>query len=193
MSIEAHVFTPETLPISIADLAADMATVQMVARVLRNYSDWSHFDVATTGNLQDGDILCGWLTGGSIASEIEASVFYHDRSAIEGFLFEGNLGACGVGIRDLAGVTSDERVDLAEVDGDQSLAAAMRTAKVDYDAYSAAGRNDMSILLQFRVTQIIAKQLGGVWTDPASGDYLIVGKGRLERLPCLVAFEEQNA
>jgi hypothetical protein len=57
---------------------------------------------------------------------------------------------------------------LAEVDGDESLAAAMRNAKFDYHAYSAAGRNDMSILLQFRVTQVIAKQRGGVWTDPAS-------------------------
>ncbi len=193
MSIEAHVFTPETQPISIAELTKDMASVRVAARVLRNFHNWSHFDVVTSGNLEDGDILCGWLNGGSVASEIETSVFRHAQLAIEGFLLEGNFGACGLGIRDLSGMSSEELVDLSEVDGDELLAAAMRNAKFDYDAYSAAGRNDMSILLQFRVTQVIAKQRGGVWTDPVSGDYLIVGKGRLERLPCLVAFEEQSA
>jgi hypothetical protein len=105
---------------------------------------------------------------------------------------EGNLGACGVGVRDLARVSPDDRVGMAEVEGDELFTEAMGRARFDYDAYSAAGRNDLSILLQFRLTQVIAKQRGGVWTDPVSGDYLVVAKGRWERLPCLVAFEEQN-
>lgn len=192
MSIETHVFTPEAEPIAVTDLVADLTAVQVTIRVLRNFRDWSHFDVVASGNLQDGDIACGWLTTGSVASEIEASVLGRDRNAIEGFLVEGNLGSCGIGIHDLADVSPDDRVDLAEVDGDELLAELMRCARFDYEAYSAAGRNDLSILLQFRLTQVIARQRGGVWTDPVSGDHLVVIKGHSERLPCLVAYEEQN-
>jgi len=192
MSIEAHVFTPESHAIAVSDLAADMAAVQVATCVLRNFRDWSDFDVVEAGNLRDGDILCGCLTTGSVASEIEASVVRRDRKAIEGYLLEGNLGACGVGVRDLSSLSPDDRLGMAEVDGDESFAAVMRSARFDYCAYSAAGRNDLSILLQFRLTQVIAKQRGGVLTDPVSGDYLVVAKGRWERLPCLVAFEEQN-
>lgn len=191
MSIEAHVFTPETKAITIPELMMDMAAVKVTARVLRNFRDWSHFDIVGSGNLQDGDMITGWLTS-SVASEIEAAVTGKNRQTIEGFLIEGNLGACGFGVRDLASVAPDERADLAEVEGDDDFVEAMRNAMVDYDAYSAAGRNDLSILLQFRLTQVIAKQRGGVWTDPVSGDYLVVAKGRWERLPCLAAFEEQN-
>lgn len=192
MSIEAHVFTPEAQPIAIPDLAADMAMVQVAARVLRNFRDWSSFDVVESGNLLDGDTVCGWLTTGSVASEIGASVLRRDRKAIESFLVEGNLGLCGVGVRDLASVPADDRVGLAEVDGDERFVEAMGSARLEYDANSSAGRNDLSILLLFRLTQVIAKQRGGAWTDPVSGDYLVVVKGRWERLPCLVAFEEQN-
>jgi hypothetical protein len=191
MSIEAHVFTPEPNAIAIAELIADMATVKVTARVLRNFRDWSHFDIVVSGNLQDGDMITGWLAS-SVSSEIEAAVTRKNRQAIESFLIEGNLGACGVGVRDLASVSPDERADLAEVEGEGDFVEAMRNAMVDYDAYSAAGRNDLSIVLQFRLTQVIAKQRGGVWTDPVSGDYLVVAKGQWERLPCLEAFEEQN-
>jgi len=179
MSIEAHVFTSESRAIAIPELTTDMATVKLFARVLRNFRDWSHFDIVGSGSLQDGDLISGWLTS-SVASEIEAAVTRKDRQTIEGFLMEGNLGACGIGVRDLSSVAPDERVDLAEVEGDDNFAEAMRSARLDYDAHSAAGRNDLSIVLQFRLTQVIAKQRGGVWTDPASGDYLLVSKGRWE-------------
>lgn len=192
MSIESHVFTPESQPIAIPELASDLVTVQVIARVLRNFRDWAYFDVVESGHLQDGDIFCGWLTTGSVASEIQSAVTRRDRTAIEGFLLEGNLGACGVDIRDITSVPPNDRMSLAEVDGDDAFAELMTGAMVDYDAYSAAGRNDLSILLQFRLTQVIAKQRGGVWTDPVSGDYLVVAKGSWERLPCLVAFEEQS-
>lgn len=191
MSIDAHVFTPDSTAIAITELTADMATMKVMARVLRNFRDWSHFEIVGLGSLQDGDLISGWLPS-PVASEIEVAVKSKNRKSIEGFLVEGNLGACGVGVRDLASVSPDERAELAEVEGDDELVEIMRNAKVDYDAYSAAGRNDLSILLQFRLTQVIAKQRGGVWTDPVSGDYLVVAKGRWERLPCLEAFEEQN-
>jgi hypothetical protein len=191
MSIEAHVFAPESKAIAIPELITDMATVNVVARVLRNFRDWSHFDIVGSGSLQDGDLISGWLPS-SAASEIEAAVTGKNRQSIEAFLMEGNLGACGVGVRDLASVSPAERADLAEVEGDDDFIAAMKSAMVDYDAYSAAGRNDLSILLQFRLTQVIARQRGDVWTDPVSGDYLVVAKGQWERLPCLAAFEEQN-
>jgi len=192
MSIEAHVFTPDSQPIAIPESASDMATVHVIVRVLRNFRDWSRFDVVDSGSLQDGDMVSGWLTS-AVASAIEGAVTRRDQQAIEGFLLEGNFGACGIGIGDLASELPDERVDLAEVEGDDHFAEAMRSARFDYDAHSAAGRNDLSILLQFRLTQVIAKQRGGVWTDPVSGDYLVVAKGRWERLPCLVSFEEQNS
>src|SRR5262249_21651003 len=156
------------------------------------FRDWSRFDVVESGSLQDEDIFCGWLTSGSVASEIGDSVTRRDRKAIEGFLLQGNLGACGVGIGDLSRVSPDDRVVMAEVDGGEALFEAMKRAKLDYGAYSAAGRNDLSLLLQFRLTQVIAKQRGGVWTDPASGDFLVVTKDCWERLPCLVAFEMQH-
>jgi hypothetical protein len=193
MSIVTHVSTPESQPIAIPELTTDMATAQMAARVLRDFRDWSQFDVVESGKFRDGDILCGWVTSGPVASEIAAAVTRQDRQGIERYLLEGNLGACGVGIRDLAGVTPEDRVGLTEVDGDESFADVMERSRFDYDAYSPAGRNELSILMQFRLAQVIAKQRGGVWTDPVSGDYLVVAKGRWERLPCLVATEEQNA
>ncbi|MEI7686114.1 MAG: hypothetical protein WCL32_13905 [Planctomycetota bacterium] len=192
MSIEAHVFTPESKAVAIPELTTDMATVKVFARVIRNFRDWSHFDIVGSGNLQDVDLICGWLPS-PVASEIEAAITSRNRQSIEGFLMEGNLGACGVGVRDIASVSPDERANLAEVEGGDDFVEVMRNAMVDYDAYSAAGRNDLSILLQFRLTQVIAKQRGGVWTDPVSGDYLVVAKGQWERLPCLAAFEEQNS
>jgi hypothetical protein len=127
------------------------------------------------------------------ASEIERAVTDRDGEAIERFFLEGNLGACGLGIRDLADESPEVRFELAEIEGDDAFAEAMASSVTDYCAFSSAGRNDLSILLQFRFTQIIARQRGGVWTDPVNGDYLIVEKGRWERLPCLVAYEEQDS
>ncbi len=192
MSIEAHVFSPDSEPIGISELTTEMTGLHVVARLLRGFRDWSDFDLVDSGDLQDGDILCGWVTSDPVASGIEGAVRRRDRSAIERYLSEGNLGACGVGVRDISAVSPEDRAVLAELDGDDAFAKTIRTANVDYNAYSAAGRNDLSILLQFRLTQVIAKLRGGVWTDPVSGDHLVVVKGCRERSPCLVAFEEQN-
>jgi hypothetical protein len=191
MSIEAHVFTADRQAIAIADLARDMATVQVCAKILRDFRDWSTFKLIESGYLESGDIVCGWLAGASVASEIGTALTTRHRESCEAFVVEGNLGACSVCIRDLTNVPAEERIDLAEVEGEEEFAEAMSRASLDYDAHTASGRNDLSILLQFRLTQVIAKQRGGVWTDPVSGDYLVVSKGRWELLPCLAAFENQ--
>lgn len=191
MSIEAHVFTADIAPVAIRESIADLAQVGIEAKVLRSFRDLSTYVVAEVGSLENGDIVCAWLRETSVAKEIGAAVVSRDRPSIERFLVEGNLGSCSVYVRQLVAIPPHERVELAEVDGGADLIEAMREATLDYDATSAAGRNDLTILLQFRVTQVIAKLRGGVWTDPVSGDYLVVQRGRWERLPCLEAYEAQ--
>lgn len=160
--------------------------------MLRQFRNWTQFDVVEAGNLEDGDIASGWLTGDSAASEIAGAVMRRDGPVIEGFLLAGNLGTSRIAIEDISSLSAEDRVSLAEVNGDESFDDAMRSAKFDYGAYTSAGRNNLSIVLQFRLTQVIAKQRGGIWTDPICGDYLVVAKGQWQRLPCLVAYDGES-
>jgi hypothetical protein len=177
MSIEFFAYSLDATPVAVSSLSERCRRHAIELRVLRQFADWSKFQVVQDGAIESGDLICGWNPSAPTASAVARAVAQCDATALHAHEAGGRLAAFAIEVWTDPAAYNGDLDDEAEGYQD-GYADARAASAVRFYARVAAGRGDLSATLPETVLLRILEMRGGLFDDPQECEFrLIAPKG----------------
>jgi hypothetical protein len=177
MSVDVIVYSPDNNPVDVRSLAETAAAAGWNVCVLREWDNWSNYQIITDGPLLSGDELCGWPRKDPRAPGVAEALSKRLDKVIERFFLNDAIGACGLCLSSpdeffFSGLSEAEREAVRKRNSPDEYRATFLEGVFDpkliYTLNASASPGKVYGEFFEQIGQWIARICGGAWEDPQS-------------------------